>query len=129
MSNLDQGSEILLTLADHARLADIGARLQRGLNTAWAHVLPASGNDDVLLTVNDPQHTVVADPADVTSADTIGAAHVGGRDLVLPVAREASRRHADDLVVGPEQDLVARIWPADGARLRKRSELRGYHAA
>ena len=75
--DLDQRGEILAALADDARLADIGARLQRGLDAARADVLAARGDDDVLLAVDDLQHAVVADrptsPVRMPSARRISA--------------------------------------------------------
>ena len=65
-------------VADHARLADQRAGLERGFEVGRRDVLAARGDDELLLAVDDLQVAVVVELADVAGVEpAVGVEHLG----------------------------------------------------
>ena len=110
-----------LLVADGARLADERDHLQLGLEVGRADVLPAGGDDELLLAVDDPQVALVVEHADVAGVQ--GAVRIeglGGLLRVVEVAEEHVAAPDAHLAVVGEEAVGAREGHADGARLHPR---------
>ena len=115
----DQRGDERPAVADHARLTDQRERLQRRLEVGGRDVLPAGGDDQLLLAVDDLQVAVVVELADVARVQpAVGVERLGGLVGIVEVAAEHVAAPADHLAVLGELDLAARDRPPDRARTR-----------
>src|SRR5690606_32643390 len=110
-----QRDEVAAPVAQHDGVVDVHRRLQLVLDLLRRYVLPAGGDEDVLLAVRDAQVAVRVELADVAGAQPAVLQGRGGRGGVLVVAEEVPGAAREDLaVVGdPHLDPVERR--ADGA--------------
>ncbi len=95
-----QRREELPAVADHHRLADEAAPLQRVLDRRRRHVLAVGVDDQLLLAVGDPQEALGVDLADVAGVEPpLGVDHLRRLLLHVPVALHDVGALGEDLAV------------------------------
>ena len=101
-----QRREELPAVADHHRLADVAARLERVLDRRRRHVLAVGVDDQLLLAVGDAQEALGVDLADVAGVEPpLGVDHLRGLLLLVPVALHDVGPLGEDLAVVGDLDL------------------------
>jgi hypothetical protein len=107
-----------LAIADHAGLAHERDHLERRLEVGRADVLPAGGDDQLLLAVDDGEVAVFVDHADVAGVEPAVLVESLRRLLgLLVVALEDVAAPADDLAVVGQLHLAAGNGRTDRAGL------------
>ncbi len=95
-----------------------GWRLEEGFDVLRGDVLPARGDDDVLLAVRDPDETLRVDLGDVPRVEpAVGVDRRGGRLGVPVITPEESLAAEEELISLAQLRLDAVDEPADGAEL------------
>ena len=98
-------------------LADQRVRDQQVLDRGGRHVLPARGDDELLLPVHHGQEAVVVQAADVPGVQpALGVDQLRGQVGPVQVAGRVERPPGEDLPVVRDHDLGARERPPHGAQ-------------
>src|SRR6185503_2074089 len=105
-------------VAVHHRLADERIALEQVLDVLRRDVHPARGDDEVLLPIRDVEKSVLVEPADVAGGEpAIGEEHLPGGLRLLEVTLGDVAAPPEDLAVGRDLDLDARLGLAHRAEL------------
>ena len=129
----DEGRDEPLAVADDDGRRDAGNGLEEVLDGLGSDVLPARGDDEVLLAVRDDQEPVLVEAADVPRPEPGAVEDLPRLGLLLVIAFHDVRAAGQDLAVGrdpdldagdglphrPEADRFERIGREDGGGLRQ----------